>query len=248
MLKIARWLTLGFLLLLLGLTACQSNNNQETDPNAPNTTNPDQSPRTRVAIHTRLGDMVVELFNETPKHRDNFLRLVKEGFYEDLLIHRVQSNFMLQGGDPLSRDSVPPEQYLGQDTTKRRIEAEINEQFILRQGALCGFHSGEGAHPDKSSHYSQFMLVHGQAIRAYQLEKLSLENNMDYNPDQVQLYENYGGLPQYDGRYTIFGQVVEGMHVLDKIVKVKTWRTENAQWPDRPKEDIRLSMEVLPPK
>ena len=189
--------------------------------------------------------MVIELFNETPQHRDNFLKLIKEGFYDSLLIHRVQPSFMAQAGDPTSRGKVPPEQFLGMHQMDYRIPAEIHPQFLMRQGALCGYHSGINAHPDKSSNGSQFMLVHGQAIRAYQLQAIGLEKNRTYSQEEIAVYEQYGGLPQYDGKYTIFGQVVKGLPVLEKIVQVATHRSIKSNLPDRPVEDIHLNMVIL---
>lgn len=202
-------------------------------------------PRAKVQITTQYGKMVVELLNETPQHRDNFLKLVKEGFYDSLLIHRVQPNFMAQAGDPTSRGIVPPEQFLGMHQMDYRIPAEIQPQFLMRQGALCGYHRGIKAHPDKSSNGSQFMLIHGQPIRAYQLKAIGLEQNRTYSPEQIDTYEQYGGLPQYDGKYTIFGQIVEGLNVLEQIVQVQTHRSVNSQLPDRPLEDIHLKMTIL---
>lgn len=201
--------------------------------------------RMHVAIETGYGTMVVELFNETPLHRDNFIQLVKNGFYDGLLIHRVQSGFMLQGGDPNSRGPIAAETRLGFGNAKRRIKAEIDPQFVMRQGALCGYHKGVSTQADKSSNGSQFMLIHGQAIKAYQLNQQSLTNKIEYSPEQIDLYELYGGAPQLDGNYTIFGQVVEGMHVLNKIVGVRTHRSVDPQLPDRPLKDVRIQMSLI---
>lgn len=233
-------------LSLLFLVAC------ETAPTEPEPS-PEETeaaaiaalPRAEVQITTSYGDMVVELFNETPQHRDNFLKLVQEGFYDSLLIHRVQPNFMAQAGDPESRGVVPAEKFLGMHQMEYRIPAEINPKFLMRQGALCGYHSGINAHPDKSSNGSQFMLVHGQPIRAYQLQAIGLEKDREYTPEELVTYEQYGGLPQYDGKYTVFGQITKGLKVLDQIVQVPTHRSVNSQLPDRPLEDIHLTMTVL---
>lgn len=232
-----------YLLLLIGLliSACGSptaDSIEEEDTIA-------TLPRPKVSITTQYGEMIIELFNETPKHRDNFLKLAREGFYDGLLFHRVQPNFMIQGGDPDSRDSVPPEQYLGMGNAEHRIPAEISTKFIMRQGALCGFHKGIGHHPDKSSNGSQFMIIHGQPLKQYQVKELSLKTKVDYTPEQIELYEMYGGTPQYDNMYTIFGQVIKGMPVLEKIVSAKTYRSIEPTWPDRPVEDIRMVVKVI---
>ncbi len=202
-------------------------------------------PRAKVNINTRYGDLVIELFNETPQHRDNFLKLAKEGFYNDLLMHRVQPDFMVQAGDPESRGEVAPDKFLGQHQMDYRIPAEIQPQFLMRHGALCGYHSGVGAHPDKSSNGSQFMLIHGHPVREYQLKAIELEQKKTYTPEQRAVYEQYGGLPKYDGKYTVFGQVVEGAKVLDQIVYAPTHRSKNSKLPDRPLEDIRMTVTVL---
>lgn len=216
-------------------------NHQKTPSND---TSPPSKERIQVAIETFYGTMVVELFNETPQHRDNFVKLVRSGFYDGLLLHRVQAGFMLQGGDPDSRGIISPETRLGFGNAKQRIKAEIDPQFIMRQGALCGFHKGLGMQADKSSNGSQFMLIHGQALKAHQLDQQSLTNKIEYSPKQIELYELYGGSPQLDGKYTIFGQVVEGMHILNKIVRVPTHRSVNPRLPDRPLKDVRIQMSV----
>lgn len=232
-----------FLLLASLMGACTPST--PSDPVADKQEAIESLPRPQVAITTPYGEMVIELFNETPKHRDNFLKLAKEGFYDSLLFHRVQPNFMIQGGDPDSRDSVPPEQYLGMGNAENRIPAEISSKFIMRQGALCAFHKGVGHHPDKSSNGSQFMIIHGQPLKGYQVKELSLKTKVDYTTEQIKLYEMYGGTPQYDNMYTVFGQVIKGMPILEKIVHAKTYRSIDGKLPDRPIEDIRMTVKVI---
>lgn len=226
-----------FLFFLGSLTACTSTTENGTEIS--------NAPRPKVAINTSYGEIVIELFNETPQHRDNFLKLAKEGFYDSLLFHRIQPNFMIQGGDPDSRGTVESNQMLGMGGPNYRIPAEINSNFVMRQGALCGFHRGVKHHPDKSSNGSQFMIIHGQPLKAYQVREMSIDNQMTYTPEQIQLYETYGGSPQLDGKYTIFGQIVQGTDVLDKIVHAKTYRSEDPTLPDRPLEDIRMTVKVI---
>lgn len=233
-----------FIIILFSFGSC--NNTPQTEEDLAEEIT--QIPRPRVLISTQYGDMTIELYNETPLHRDNFLKLAQEGFYDSLLIHRVQSYFMIQGGDPNSRGEVAPDIYLGTDTSQRRIAAEISNKFIMRQGALVSYHRGVGGNPDKSSHFSQFMIIHGQVLKGYQIQKISIKNKIDYSPEQIRLYELYGGSPQLDGDYTIFGQVIDGVHVLNKIVKVPTLRSVNPKFPDRPLEDIRLVVKVLEAK
>jgi len=234
-----------YLFLLIGLLISACTPSTPSDPVGEEQDAIEALPRPKISITTPYGEIVMELFNETPKHRDNFLKLAREGFYDSLLFHRVQPNFMIQGGDPDSRDSVPPEQYLGMGNAENRIPAEISSKFIMRQGALCAFHKGIGHHPDKSSNGSQFMIIHGQPLKGYQVKELSLKTKVDYTPEQIKLYEMYGGTPQYDNMYTVFGQVIEGMPVLEKIVHAKTHRSVDATLPDRPIEDIRMSVKVI---
>lgn len=234
-----------YLFLLMGLLISACTPSTPSDPVVEEREAIEALPRPKVSITTQYGKIVLELFNETPKHRDNFLKLAQEGFYDSLLFHRVQPNFMIQGGDPDSRGSVPPEQYLGMGNADNRIPAEISSKFILRQGALCGFHTGVGHHPDKSSNGSQFMIIHGQPLKGYQVKELSLKTKVDYTPEQIKLYEMYGGTPQYDNRYTVFGQIVEGLPVLEKIAQAKTYRSTDGTLPDRPIEDVRMIVKVI---
>ncbi len=228
--------------LALFLGACSG----ELIPNPEENPDPiiDNTPRTKVRIQTIYGDMVFELFNETPQHRDNFIKLAKEGFYDSLMFHRVQRNFMIQGGDPDSRGEVKPEQLLGMSQLKYTIPAEIIPSFVMRQGALVGFHEGVSKNKSKASHGSQFMVIHGQPLRGYQLQDVSEKNGMQYTPEQIQLYEKYGGTPSMDSKYTIFGQLVEGLYVLNKIVAVKTYRSQDPVLPDRPLKDIRMTVKI----
>ncbi len=227
------------------LIACNSDNKNTDTQKDTEKERVAKLPRQKVSVNTQYGEMIIELFNETPKHRDNFLKLAKEGFYDSLLFHRVQPNFMIQGGDPDTRGSVEPSQLLGMGGADKRIESEITSKFIMRQGAICGYHQGTGLFPDKSSNSSQFMIIHGNPLKAIQLREASIKNMMDYTPQQIHLYEMYGGSPQLDGKHTVFGQIVEGMHILNKIVAVKTYRSINPQLPDRPVEDIRMVVKVI---
>ena len=234
-----------YLFLLMGLLISACTPATPSDPVAEERDAIEALPRPKVSITTQYGEIILELFNETPKHRDNFLKLAQEGFYDSLLFHRVQPNFMIQGGDPDSRDSVPPEQYLGMGNAENRIPAEISSKFIMRQGALCAFHTGIGHHPDKSSNGSQFMIIHGQPLKEHQVKDLSLKTKVDYTSEQIKLYEMYGGTPQYDNMYTVFGQLIEGLPVLEKIVQAKTYRSIEPTLPDRPIEDIRMVVKII---
>ncbi|MCP4442278.1 MAG: peptidylprolyl isomerase [Aureispira sp.] len=238
--------TLLFFALLLW-TGCQTDN---SNSNNNNNTTPieEKEPRQRVEINTPYGPMVIELYNETPKHRDNFIKLAKEGFYDSLMFHRVQQNFMIQGGDPDSRGEVHPAASLGQGTPAYTIPAEIAPQFIHRLGAVSAYHEGKKKVPTLESNGSQFLIIHGQPLRAYQLEQIQKETGIKYSAEQIATYEKFGGVPSLDQKHTIFGQVVEGLDIIAQIATTKTMRMEDPIMPDRPVEDIRMTVKVLEPQ
>lgn len=221
--------------------ACQTDNNSTTNNN---TTAPAE-PRPKVSIKTALGTMVVELYNETPKHRDNFIKLAKEGFYDSLLFHRVQQNFMIHGGDPDSRGEVHPAATLGKGGPDYTIPAEILPQFIHKMGALCAYNGGKKRSPNLESNGSQFFIVDGQPLKQYQLDQLQKESGIKYTPEQTAAYLEMGGVPMLDQTYTVFGEVVEGFDILHKIAASKTMRMNDPVMPDRPVEDIRMTITVL---
>ena len=236
------------LLLLLLLSGC-NNTEQDQNPTGENDSNSTEivadGPRTRFKITTKHGEMIFELFNETPKHKENFIKLVKDSFYNDIMIHRVQQNFMIQAGDPDSRGEVKPEQFLGNGTLGYTIPAEINSKFIMQQGALVAYHSGIKNNKKKASNSSQFMVIHGQPLHRYQLQKASQQNGVQYTEEQIKCYERFGGTPTMDGNYTIFGQMIKGEYTLNKLVKRPTFRMQEATGPDRPVEDVRMSIELI---
>jgi peptidyl-prolyl cis-trans isomerase B (cyclophilin B) len=160
----------------------------------------------RVKISTSYGDIVVKLYNETPLHRDNFLKLVKEHFYDSLLFHRVINGFMIQGGDPLSKNATPT-QMLGMGDNGYMLPAEFNPKLTHKKGALA---AARNNNPEKKSSGCQFYIV-----------------------------QNANGTPQLDGSYTVFGEVVSGLEVVDKIAAVKT------QPGDRPVQDVRMTMTLV---
>lgn len=222
-----------FLSTLLLFGCSEANHSNSTD-------DVNEAPRKKVVLQTRYGSIALELFNETPLHRDNFLKLVREKFYDSLLIHRVQPNFMIQAGDPNSRGQVEPSQLLGRESQKK-IEAEILPKFIMRQGALVAFHEGRVGKGNQSDAF-QFMIIHGQPLKKNQVIAHGKEHNISYSAEQLELYRLYGGSPVLDRRYTIFGQITSGTNVLNEIVHVRTYRDENPLLPDRPLEDIRMKI------
>ncbi|MEL6657901.1 MAG: peptidylprolyl isomerase [Bacteroidota bacterium] len=188
---------------------------------------------TYALISTDFGDMKVKLYNSTPLHRDNFIKLADEGYYDGTLFHRVISGFMLQGGDPDSRTATPG-QMLGQGGPGYTIPAEIGALHI--KGALA---AARTQNPEKASSGSQFYVVHGQPQTRQALTAAASRSGRSYSEVQMQLYEELGGTPQLDYQYTVFGEVVEGMDVIDAIAEVQTAPG------DRPLEDVKMTVKIL---
>ena len=246
-----------------------------------------------VEIATGYGIIKVKLYNETPLHRDNFLKLVNDGFYDGTLFHRVINQFMVQGGDPNSinaKDSVP----LGNGGPGYTIPAEFNSKFIHKKGALAAARQPDNVNPEKKSSGSQFYIVQGRKYSTSDMERLQQRNAQvkkqnlmndffqkpenkayldrltvikqeqnqeamnvllkeiepiinveydknptDYTPKQLKTYEEIGGTPHLDGGYTIFGEVIEGLEIIDQIAAVATLQG------DRPITDIKVTMRVL---
>jgi cyclophilin family peptidyl-prolyl cis-trans isomerase len=192
----------------------------------------------RVLIITNHGNMVVKLFNETPLHRDNFLTKVKAGFYDSLLFHRVINNFMIQGGDPTSKKAADGDRLGSGSAPGDRIAAEFRtEQGIYhKRGALA---AARDNNPEKASSNCQFYIVQRPAWRTTQLDSTIVQRNLTLNETQKKLYTTQGGTPHLDGGYTVFGELLTGFDVLDKIAAIKTNRG------DRPIENVRMKMFVL---
>ncbi len=193
---------------------------------------------TMVIISTSYGDMKVKLYDETPQHRDNFIKLAKEGFYDGLLFHRVIQQFMIQGGDPNSKNAQPG-QPLGAGGPGYTIPAEFNPNFIHKKGALSAARQGDQVNPKKASSGSQFYIVQGKPASAQELQYLSSRTGVQYTPEQAAVYAEVGGTPFLDQQYTVFGEVVEGLDVIDKIAAVRTAPG------DRPIEDVKFSVKVV---
>ena len=194
--------------------------------------------QTKVLMSTSFGDMKLVLYNETPKHRDNFIKLVKESYYDGTLFHRVIDGFMIQGGDPESKNAEPKVQ-LGNGGPGYTVPAEFNTNFIHKNGALAAARMGDDVNPNKESSGSQFYIVHGKKYIKKDLEKISQRSGNTYTEDQYLKYETDGGTPQLDMSYTVFGEVIEGFEVIAKIAKIEKDRG------DRPKEDVKMTMKIV---
>lgn len=240
---------------------------------------------TMLKIETTLGDIKVKLYNETPKHRDNFIKLAKEGTYNGTLFHRVIKDFMVQAGDPESKNA-PKGKMLGTGDVGYTIPAEIvYPKYFHKKGALSAARQGDNVNPNKESSGCQFYIVTGKVFNdstligmeqqmnenklttifnslaqkhmkeIYKMRKANDEDGLydlqeklfaqaqeeaakgpdfHFTKEQVEAYTTVGGTPHLDGEYTVFGEVVEGMDIVDKIQNVKTDRS------DRPEEDVKI--------
>ncbi|MDR2836040.1 MAG: peptidylprolyl isomerase [Bacteroidales bacterium] len=191
------------------------------------------SQSTKVKIETSKGTMTIMLYDETPLHRDNFIKLVKEGFYNDLLFHRVIKNFMIQGGDPNSKNA-PEGAALGNGGPGYTIPAEFNTKYFHKKGALSAARLGDQVNPQKESSGSQFYVVQGLVYTDMQLDQFENRMNVKYTKAQRDTYTTIGGAPYLDSQYTVFGEVIDGLDVIDKIASVETLPG------DRPKEDVKI--------
>jgi cyclophilin family peptidyl-prolyl cis-trans isomerase len=205
----------------------------------------DNTPTTgiKVKIHTTYGDMTVLLYDETPLHRDNFAKLVKEGYYNDLLFHRCIKGFMVQGGDPNSRNAAPGAQ-LGVGGPPYKIPAEFNRNLIHKKGALAAARQGDMVNPKKESSGSQFYIVQGSVMNDMQIDQVQRyvqqkDSTFQYSPEQREIYKTIGGTAQLDMDYTVFGEVIEGLNVIDSIASQPTNQA------NRPNMDIKMTMEII---
>jgi len=233
-----------------------------------------------------LGDIVVRLYDETPLHRDNFVKLVKEGYYDGTLFHRVIKDFMVQGGDPDSK-GAPAGKMLGMGGPGYTVEAEIKDTLFHKRGALAAARQGDQVNPERRSSGSQFYIVWGQVYNEGQLRQFSKQLRMQrvqgafnalaaehrseiiqmrkdrnraglqelqdrlvaeaekcvgsagLSDEQIQVYSTIGGTPHLDGQYTVFGEVEEGLDVVEMIQGTATGRG------DRPVDDIEMRVSLI---
>lgn len=265
-------------LAFIALTACSAGSKKQTNHHMEN------EKRTLVKLETTMGNITVALYNETAKHRDNFIKLVKEGVYDSTLFHRVIKQFMIQAGDPDSKNASDTAM-LGSGDVGYTIPAEFNPKFFHKKGVLAAARQGDDVNPEKASSGCQFYIVTGRKFTEPQL--LGMENKINeqreealfdslarqhmkeiykmrkagdnagllelqdtleaqareladkeekfrFTPEQIKAYSTVGGAPHLDGSYTVFGEVTEGMEVVENIEIAKTNRA------DRPVENIRI--------
>ena len=244
----------------------------------------------QVLIKTQFGEIKVNLFEETPQHKNNFIKLVSEGFYNDLLFHRVIENFMIQGGDPESKNAEPGKR-LGGGSLDYTVPAEFIPKYIHKRGALAAARRGGAGNPEKRSSATQFYLVQGEVFTHGKLDTMEMSKNnklkndllrefftgaqgelekfkeandeagfniriselrekadsafeasaqrFKFTEEQREIYTTIGGYPSLDGDYTVFGEIVEGIEVVDKIAAMETDQN------NRPLEDIKMNIELV---
>ncbi len=194
-----------------------------------------------VGITTPYGVIVVKLYDSTPLYRDNFIKLVKDKFYDSLLFHRVIDGFMIQGGDPTSKNAPDSVQLGGGEAPGERIPAEINVNYFHKKGALA---AARDNNPEKASSNCQFYIVQGKPVSDTDLNAMECQIRNEkplfsYTDAQRKVYNTLGGTPFLDQNYTVFGEVMKGMEVIDKIAKLP--RDSN----DRPLQNVMMKMKML---
>lgn len=187
----------------------------------------------KAVISTEYGDITILLYDSTPKHKENFIKLVNSGFYDDLLFHRVIAQFMIQGGDPTSKNAAPGTQ-LGMGGPGYEIDAEIGAPHLY--GTLSAARTPNAA---KRSSGSQFFIVTGTTQDDNELNSYEQRKKIKYNDEQRKIYKEKGGYPALDMEYTVFGEVVSGMDVVEKISKVE----KDAS--DRPIKDVKMKIKMI---
>lgn len=209
----------GILLLLLFAGGCKSPTDQT------------------VVVNTPAGEFEIRLYDETVKYRDNFLTLVKNNYYDSLLFHRVIPDVIIQGGDPSSKNA-PQDKFLGEEDVNYTLPPDF--RYVHTYGAVAAARKGDSANPRKRSSGAQFFIVMGPPVSDEDLNKIEKEKNFTYTEEQRRLYKLIGGLPQFDQDYTVFGEVVSGMDVVEKISRAP--RDPD----DRPAKDVPMSVKLNP--
>ena len=189
---------------------------------------------TKILIETSMGNLTAELYDDTPFHQENFLKLIGEHYYDGLLFHRVIKDFMIQTGDPDSRNAKP-RQLLGRGGPDYTIPAEFRPELYHRKGAIAAARQGDRINPKKESSGSQFYIVEGRKFTDQELDAMEQKNmHIRFTDEQRKVYETVGGTPHLDYSYTVFGQVTDGLNVLDSIANVPTDKN------NRPLKDVKI--------
>lgn len=199
-----------------------------------------QAQQTQVRMKTSLGEITLLLYDDTPMHRDNFIELINKKFYDGILFHRVIPGFMIQAGDPNSKNAKSGDR-LGSGNPGYTVPAEFRPQLYHKKGALAAARLGDQANPKKESSGSQFYIVTGKVWTNNELNQMESTNtHPKFTDEQRQIYTTIGGYPPLDYNYTVFGEVTEGVEIAEKIGQVKRDRS------DRPLDDVKiLSITIL---
>lgn len=219
----------------------EQKNSQNASSNAENNGNinsRNMDSLTKVLFKTSLGDITIALYDNTPKHRENFIKLVNDGFYTDILFHRIIQGFMIQTGDPDSK-GAPAGKQLGSGGPGYTIPAEFRAENYHKRGAVAAARQGDQVNPTKASSGSQFYIVDGQKFDDRMMAQISYQYGKSFTDEQRQVYKTEGGAPFLDGDYTVFGEVVSGMDVVDAIAAQKKDRF------DRPMQDVKIISAVV---
>ena len=195
-----------------------------------------------VKISTNKGEVIVRLYNETPLHRDNFLKLAKEGVYNGTIFHRVIKAFMIQGGDPDSKNATP-EATLGNGGLPYTVPAEFRDSLFHKKGVLAAAREGDAENPTKASSSTQFYIVQGKVWTDSTLNVTEAKRLKFKIPESHRtVYKTIGGTPHLDRNYTVYGEVVKGLEMVDNIAAMPTGKG------DRPTEDVKMTVTVLSKK
>jgi len=190
--------------------------------------------QTVAVFKTTAGDIKILLYEEAPLHAENFAKLVRSGYYDSILFHRVIEGFMIQAGDPNSRKALEGQQ-LGDGGPGYTIPAEFKPQYFHKKGAVAAARLGDQVNPSKSSSGSQFYIVQGQVLNAGQLDMMVQSGrHIAFTDEQKEAYTSAGGTPHLDNNYTVFGEVIQGLDVIDKIA------SSSADQRNRPLTDVRI--------